>query len=225
MVLPKSGRTIRGGDRHFRSCVNSIGFPLYAYLRKKGYASADAQDLVQGFFSELIEKDFLAAVEQDKGRFRWFLMSAASRYAANWVKQEKAVKRGGGKAVFSLDFEAGEQKYSMEPANNQTPEKLFERQWALSLLDQAISELKSRYETDGKAAYFEKLKVYLTADSTAPSHKETASALGINETTVKVAIYRLREKYRETIRRIVAQTLADPEELDDEISRLLESLS
>ena len=199
-------------------------YPLYAYLRRKGYGTSDAQDLVQGFFAQLIEKNFLDSVEQKRGRFRWFLMSAITRYAANWNKEQSAEKRGGNLKTFSLDFERGETRYSREPVDGMTPEKLFERRWALTLLDQAVEQLANDYEADGKGRYFEHLKVYLTADSNAPSYAETAEKLKISETTIKVAIFRLREKYRATIRNLVAQTLNNNESLDSEIDELLAAL-
>ncbi len=199
-------------------------YPLYAYLRRKGYDATDAQDLVQGFFVQLIEKRFLDAVDRQRGRFRWFLMNAVSRYAANWNKKQSAEKRGGKHQTFSFDFAIGEDRYSLEPADGMTPEKLFERRWALTILEQAIEKLALEYEQDGKGRYFKHLKTYLTADSQAPSYSETAQQLGINETTVKVAIFRLREKYRKTLRSLVAQTLDETESLDAEIDDLLSAL-
>ena len=199
-------------------------YPLYAYLRRKGYRAEDTADLVQGFFVALIEKDFLDAVDPERGRFRWFLMKAASRFAANWTKAQTRQKRGGGQQIWSLDFSEGETRFAMEPADDQTAEKLFERRWALTVLESALGKLADSYEADGKQRYFDTLKVYLSGDQQAPPYAESAEKLGIAETTVKVAIHRLREKYRGVIRQIVADTLDHREDLDDEINALLASL-
>jgi len=199
-------------------------YPLYAYLRRKGYKADDCQDLVQDFFAALIEKDFLDSVEPEKGHFRWFLMSAIERFAANWTKAQGAAKRGGGRHVFSLDFDDGENRYSREPSDGWTAERLFDRRWALTLLDQAMANLSQSYERDGKKRYFDSLSMYLTADADAPSYAAAAEELGIAETTIKVAVFRMREKYRNVIRTLVAQTLDESEDLDAEIDQLLAAL-
>ncbi len=206
------------------SLCEDYWYPLYAYLRRKGYAAADAQDLTQDFFASLIEKDFLRSVDPEIGRFRWFLMDAIKKYAANWNAAQSAEKRGGGRKVLSLSFDQGESQYTREPVDGWTPEKLFDRRWALSLLDRALDELRSEYESGGKHRYFQVLKVYLTADNAPPSYSDAASKLGLTQTAIKVAIHRLRDKYRQTIRRLVAETLDQDQRLDDEIDELMEAL-
>ena len=199
-------------------------YPLYAYLRRKGYKTDDAQDLTQDFFASLIEKDFLKAIDPDRGRFRWFLMDAISKFAANWNAAQSTKKRGGDRQFFSLRFDDVETRYLKEPTDGLTPEKLFNRRWALTVLDSAINQLQNDYEQNGKTRFFEHLHVFLTADSQIPSYAEVAEKLGLTETAVKVAIHRLREKYRNTIRQLLAQTLEDPASLDDEIDDLMSSL-
>ncbi len=199
-------------------------YPLYAYLRRKGYSASDAQDLTQDFFASLIEKDYLKAIEPGRGRFRWFLMDAIKKYAANWNAAQRAKKRGGDRRILPLEFDDGETRYQREPVDDWTAEKLFERRWTLELLDRSLQDLREQYESAGKLRLFDTLKVFLTADSSPPSYDEVASQLGLSQTAIKVAIHRLRDKYRQTIRRQVADTLDESDSLDDEIDRLLESL-
>ncbi len=202
----------------------SYWYPLYAYLRRKGYSPNDCQDLVQDFFAKLIEKDFLKVVDQGRGRFRWFLMDAIKKFAAKWNAAQSAKKRGGDRSIFSLEFDDGEQRYQREPVDGMTPEKLFERRWALELLNNAMSNLSAHYKSNGKLRHFQELKVFLTADSSPPSYQEVANRLGLSLTAVKVAIHRLRDKYRDTVHRLVADTLNEDESLEDEISRLLDAV-
>lgn len=199
-------------------------YPLYAYLRRKGYSASDCQDLTQDFFAKLIEKDFLQSIDPERGRFRWFLMDAIRKFAANWNARQNARKRGGDRNVFSLHFDDGENRYQREPVDGLTAEKLFERRWTLELLDRAMEELRIYYEDAGKQRHFETLKVFLTADSSPPSYAEVATRLGLSATAIKVAIHRLRDRYQECVHRQVASTLDSDESLDDEINRLLDSL-
>ena len=204
--------------------VELTGTRFMRICERKGIALMTRQIWCRVFFVALIEKDFLDAVDPQRGRFRWFLMNAISRFAANWTQAQTRQKRGGGKAILSLDLSDGETRYSREPADQQTPEHLFERRWALTVLDQAVEQLAAAYQADGKQRYFDTLKVYLTGDSQAPAYAESAAALGVAETTVKVAVHRMRDKYRQCIRRIVSDTLDQPEDLDAEINDLLDSL-
>lgn len=199
-------------------------YPLYVFLRRKGYAPDDCQDLTQDFFASLIEKDFLKVVDPKKGRFRWFLMHAIGKFAASWNTAQAAQKRGGGKKFFSLEFDDGENRYKMEPSNSQTPESLFERQWAMTILETAITELKQAYHDDGKSRFFDALQVFISPGSIAPNYADVALELGVTETAIKVAIHRLRQKYKKTLRRVVLETLDDPSELDDEIDALMMAL-
>jgi RNA polymerase sigma-70 factor (ECF subfamily) len=199
-------------------------YPLYAYLRRKGYSPNDCQDLTQEFFATLIEKDFLNSIDPQRGRFRWFLMDAIRKFAANWNAARAAQKRGGGRRIFSLEYEHGESRYLREPVDGWTAERLFDRRWALELLDQAMQRLEDYYRQRGKTRHFHELKVFLTADSSPPSYQEVADRLGLGPTAIKVAIHRLRDKYREMVHQVVADTLEHGESLEDEIDRLLESL-
>ena len=199
-------------------------YPLYAYLRRKGYAPNDCQDLTQDFFAKLIEKDFLEAIDPERGRFRWFMMDAIKKFAANWNAKQSAKKRGGDRQIFSLQFEDGESRYQREPTDGLTAEKLFERRWTLELLDRAMDSLQQTYLENGKQRHFEALKVFLTADSSPPSYAEVAKTLGLSGAAIKVAVHRLRDKYRDCVHRQVADTLDDEDSLEDEFNRLLETL-
>lgn len=207
------------------SLCSAYWFPLYAYLRRKGYPPEDCQDLVQGFFGALIEKDFLKVVEPAKGRFRWFLMDAISKFAASWNAAKSAKKRGGDHKIVSIDVSDGESRYGLEPADEQSPERIFERQWALSVIEQAVNQLQQSYFDEGKQRLFEALKGFLTPGGDNPSYLSVAEKLSVSETAIKVGIHRLRQKFQKTLRQIVLQTLDDPAELDAEVDSLLQALS
>jgi RNA polymerase sigma-70 factor (ECF subfamily) len=202
-------------------------YPLYAFVRRQGYSAADAQDLTQGFFARLLQKQFLAAVEREKGKFRSFLLAAMKHFLANERDRARAQKRGGGAIVSleTLDFETAESRYRREPAHNVTAERIFERRWALTLLDRVLDRLVAEYAVAGKALLFEQLKDCLTAPDSARSYAELAATLAMTEGAVKVAVHRLRRRYRELLRDEIAQTVADPREVDDEIRQLFAALA
>jgi RNA polymerase sigma factor (sigma-70 family) len=196
-------------------------FPLYAFVRRAGYSSEDAQDLTQEFFVHLLDKHFLAAADREKGRFRTFLLTAVKRFLANEYDRARAAKRGGAHRIVSLeDLEA---RYCQEPADTLTPERIFEQQWLLALLDQVLARLQAEMTAEGKAALFDALKDHLTGSPVA-GHASTAARLGMTEGAVKVAVHRLRRRYRELLREEIAQTVANPDEIDDEIRYLFTCL-
>ncbi len=206
------------------SLCRSYWRPLYFYLRKKGFSEQDSQDLTQDFFASLIEKDFLKVVDPERGRFRWFLMDAIAKYSTNWLAVKSTQKRGGDHKKLSLDFEYGESQFKLEPVSELTPEKLFDREWALLLLQRALDEIEKGYAESAKERYFEVLKIYIVPASEQPSYRESAEQLGLSETAIKVAIHRLRQKYQNVIRRLVADTLDNPEELENEFEELMRAL-
>ncbi len=200
-------------------------YPLYAYLRRKGNTADESADFVQGFFAVLLEKDYVAQADPERGRFRGFLMVALRNFASKERAKERALKRGGGVARISLDFEDGERRYSLEPADDATPEALFERRWALTLIDRAMERLaeNQRAGPPAKAERFEALRPYLAGGGAMP-YREVGEPLGMSETAVKVSVHRLRGKYRDLLRDEIAQTVDDPRQIDDEIRRLLAAL-
>jgi RNA polymerase sigma-70 factor (ECF subfamily) len=199
-------------------------YPLYAYVRRHGRTPHDAQDLTQGFFAQLLEKRSLAVADQQRGRFRSFLLTSMKHYLANQRDAERAQKRGGGDVVQSLDLEDAEGRYAREPADTTTPESLFERRWALTILEQTLARLRDEMAARGKTQQFEVLKGQLGGESAAP-YAELAANLGIAPGAIKVAVHRLRKRYRELLREQISQTLADPTDVDDEIRDLFAALA
>ena len=200
-------------------------YPLYAYVRRQGHSPPDAQDLTQEFFARLLQKDYLKAAAQDKGRFRTFLIVALKRFLANEWDRLSAQKRGGGQPLLSLDTELAEQRYRIEPAEGNTAERLFERRWALTLLDGTMRRLRAEFAAAGKVGEFDVLKACLTAERGEISYAELAAALGMNEGAARVAVHRLRKRFREVFRAEIAHTVARPEEIEEEVRYLMSVLA
>jgi len=199
-------------------------YPLYAFTRRQGHGPEDAHDLVQGFFTRLLEKNDLAAVDRQRGRFRAWLLSSLKHFLANEWDRERTQKRGGGQTLLSIDAEAAEGRYQHEPSHDLTPERLYERRWALTLLEHVMSTLEDECARLGRQELFEKLRGTLTADAGKVPYAQVAEALGMSEGAVKTAAHRLRGRFREVLRSEIAQTVETPEEIDDEIRLLLVSL-
>src|SRR5688572_18941874 len=200
-------------------------YPLYAYVRRQGRSAHDAQDLTQAFFARLLEKNYLADVQREKGRFRSFLLASLKHFLANEWDREQALKRGGGKRLIALDEDSAESRYKLEPKDDLSADKIYERRWALTLLDQVLAKLRSEFERDGKLEQFETLKHYLSAGRTSVSYAQAADKLGMNEGAIKVAVHRLRKRYRELLRAEIAQTVATASEIEAEIRYLFAALS
>jgi RNA polymerase sigma factor (sigma-70 family) len=199
-------------------------YPLYAFVRRSGHQPADAQDLTQEFFARLLEKQYLRAADPERGRFRSFLLSAVKHFLSKERDRAKARKRGGGRKVFPLDFEAGESRYSLEPSHEVTAEKVYERRWALTLLDQVFARLREEFDRASKRNEFDHLKGYLTGEAATLSYRDVAAELGTTEGAVKVAVHRLRRRYRELVREEIAHTVAGPEDVDEELRRLFAAI-
>ena len=196
--------------------------PVYSYFRRRVGNVADAQDLTQEFFAKLLDKNYIADARQEKGRFRTFLLTAAQRFMTKEWAKAKAIKRGGGKTVLSLDFDAGESFYAMEPADTETPELLFDRQWAIQLLEVVHERLRQEYAASSKQTLYEQLKPLLVGAG--PSQHELAQRLGMTEGAVKTAAYRMRSRYAQLLRTEIAETVGDPGEVDNEIAHLFAAL-
>jgi RNA polymerase sigma-70 factor (ECF subfamily) len=199
-------------------------YPLYAFIRHQGHPADRAQDLTQEFFARLLEKDFLGDVDREKGKFRSFLLAACKHFLANEHDRERALKRGGGRQSFSIDFRDADGRYVHEPAHGETPEREFERRWALALLDRVLVRLRGEYEAGGKGRLFGLLKARLTGDAGGAPYARVAAELGLSEGAVKVHVHRLRERYRELLREEIVQTLDDPTQVEDEIRALFAAL-
>jgi RNA polymerase sigma-70 factor (ECF subfamily) len=217
----------RGDTSSARTALASLceayWYPLYAFVRRQGHHPHDAQDLTQEFFARLLEKDWLQAVERDRGRFRSFLLASMKHFLANEWDRAHALKRGGRITQLHLDDDTAEARYRHEPADPAaTAEQLYDRRWAHALLDRVLARLREEMVAGGKETQFDALKFCLTGDKSA--YVEVARELGMSEGAVKVAVHRLRERYRALIRSEIAQTVADPTEVDDELRQLFAAL-
>lgn len=198
-------------------------YPLYVYLRRRGYPADHAQDLTQEFIIRLLEGHYLNRADPEKGRFRSFLMTSLKFFVADEHDRQRAHKRGGG-ALVSLEFSSGEERYRREPAHDETPERMFERRWALSVLDRVMERLRDEFERQGRPEHFDRLKVFLLGRSDAP-YAALALELNTSEGALKVAIHRLRKRYRELFRQEIADTVADPAEVESELRFLAAALT
>jgi RNA polymerase sigma-70 factor (ECF subfamily) len=198
-------------------------YPLYAYVRRRGHATAEAQDLTQGFFLHLLEKGTLRVADQTRGRFRSFLLASLEHYIANQWRHDQAQKRGGGRQILSLDVDEAERRYGREPADEMTPEKIYVRRWALTLLTKAIETLRDEYARSDRLPIFEALKLYLGGEDSTVPYRELAAQLNTTEGAVKVAIHRFRQRCRECLRQAIAQTVVADEDIDQELRQLFQA--
>jgi len=199
-------------------------YPLYAYVRREGHGAADAQDLAQEFLARLLAKNDLGQVAPQKGKFRSFLLAALRHFLSDQRDRARAAKRGGGAEVLSLDAQEAEERYRLEPVDRMDAEKIFERRWAMTLLERALTRLRDESLVAGKVEWFERLRDFVAGDSEA-SCREAAVQLGQTESAVKSAVHRLRQRYRDLVREEIAQTVADPAEIEAEIRYLITVLS
>jgi RNA polymerase sigma factor (sigma-70 family) len=213
---------VAAGDPHRKearsalvSLCENYWYPLYAYLRRRGYPADQAQDLTQDFFVRVLEGRYLDRAEPEKGRFRSFLLTSLKFFVADTGDRQRAIKRGGG-AVVSVEFSSGEERYQREPAHDETPERIFERRWALAVLDRVVERLRNEFVQHGRPEHFQRLKVFLLGQSDAP-YAALAREMNTSEGALKVAIHRLRKRYRELFRQEIADTVADPAEVESEL--------
>ena len=200
-------------------------FPLYAFVRRQGRSPHDAQDLTQEFFTRLLEKGYLNSATQEKGRFRTFLLVALKRFLANEWDKQHAQKRGGSARIIPIDPELAESRFVAGPAHELQPDLLFDRQWAVTLLDHTMTRLRDEYISTGRAKLFELLRGCLAKDESALPYTEIAARLNLTEPAVKMAVQRLRARYREILRAEIADTVAGPEEVEEEIRHLFSTFS
>ncbi|HLH56138.1 MAG TPA: sigma-70 family RNA polymerase sigma factor [Verrucomicrobiae bacterium] len=198
-------------------------YPVYAYVRSRRYGPEDAQDLVQEFFARLLEKNWLAGIEPDTGRFRCFLLTAVKRFLLNEYDRRTTLKRGGDRIIVSIDDQT-EGRYCQEPATHETPEEIFERRWALAVLDQALGSLRSQLIAAGKVKEFELLGRFLSREAEPGEYAQIGSELGLSGSAVAVSVHRLRQRYREVLRECVANTMAEPLQVDEELRQLIAAL-
>jgi RNA polymerase sigma-70 factor (ECF subfamily) len=218
------GDTTRSSAALSRLC-QTYWHPLYAYVRRLGYSPPDAQDLTQEFFARLLAGNFLAGADAARGRFRSYLLGALKHFLANEWDKARAQKRGGGQVPIPIDAAAAETGCTFEPADPVTAEKLYERRWALTLLDCVLRRLRREYVQSGREKLFEALKSTLTEANRSVRYADIAGTLGTSEGAVKVAVHRLRQQYRDLLRAEIAQTVASPAEVEDELRSLFAALA
>lgn len=216
--------TAQGRGERARRALNELcelyWGPVYSFVRRKGHPPADAEDLTQGFFAELLARGSLDEVGAEKGRLRTFLLKALTRHMSHQSEKVRATKRGGGIPALSLDFEKAEGMFVVEPGHHLTPDLEFERQWALSLLDRALGEARAQAERAGRLPLFDELKGTISLDAATDSYDEIAARHGMSAGAVKVAAHRLRQGFRVALRQMIAETVASEAEIDDEIQHL-----
>ncbi|HTV62027.1 MAG TPA: sigma-70 family RNA polymerase sigma factor [Verrucomicrobiae bacterium] len=226
LVLSACDRQSPHSAEALEKLCRTYWFPLYAYVRRNGQSKENAEDLTQAFFARLLEKHFLDTAQPDRGRFRSFLLAALKHFLANEWHRAAAQKRGGCQPHLSFDTEFAEQKLRLEMASAEiSPDRAFERRWAMTLLEQTLSRLRSEFEQAGKTPEFERLKIFLAAGKGEVPYADAAAKMKISESALRVAVHRLRKRYRELFREEIAHTLAAGESVDGEMRYLLNVLS
>jgi RNA polymerase sigma factor (sigma-70 family) len=218
LVVAAGGADRKESRSALSSLCESYWYPLYAYLRRRGYSPDQAQDLTQEFFTRILEGRYLDRADPEKGRFRSFILTSLKFFVADEEDRQRARKRGGG-AVVSLGFSSGEERYLREPSHDETPERIFERRWALAMLDRVVDRLQREFVQHGHPEHFERLKGFLLGQTDAP-YAALAREMNTSEGALKVAIHRLRKRYRDLFRQEIADTVADPAEVESELRYL-----
>lgn len=225
VVLAAGGATSSQSEHALAELCQTYWYPLYAYVRRQGKTKEDAEDLVQAFFARFLEKNYLEGLAAERGKFRAFLLASLKHFLANEWDRAQAQKRGGGAEHLSLNWQDADDRFHLDPPDPTNPERLFDREWALALLDRVITRLAAECARDGKADLFNQAKGFLTVGSAAIPYGEAAKQLGVDEGALRVAVHRLRKRYRELLRDEISQTLAEPGQVDEELRSLLAALA
>lgn len=225
VVLAAGRDTSTKSDEALAKLCGGYWLPLYGYVRRRGYDAHEAEDLTQEFFARLLAKNYLGDVQRERGRFRSFLLAALKHFLANEWDKARAAKRGGGQPLVPLDVPSAETRLGVDPAHEATPDKEYDKRWALTLLEQVLARLRQEFLEEGKEALFEELKGTLTGDKATAPYAELGARLGLSEGAVKVAAHRLRQRYRELLRAEIANTVAGSEQVEDELRHLFAALS
>ena len=219
-MLAAGKRHTPQSDHALEELCRSYWFPLYAYVRRRGHTKEDAEDSVQAFFARFLAKNYLEGLSAERGRFRAFLLASLKHFLANeWDKSQRQ-KRGGGAEHLSLDWQTADTKFQVAATSEPSPDKAFDREWAVALLAKVIERLQAECVADGKGKLFEQLKIFLSAGKGESAHADVANALGMEEGAVRVAVHRLRKRYRQLLRDEIASTLSDPAMVDAEMRAL-----
>lgn len=225
VILDAGGRNTALAGEALEVLCRTYWYPLYAYVRRRGVSAEDAQDLTQAFFARLLERQWVERADPERGRFRTFLLTAMSRFLSDQWDRKMAQKRGGGVVSVPLGLDAAETRYGVEPADATTPEQCYERRWALTLLDTVLQRLRSEHEREGRGRLFESLNACLVGGREAQPYAALAGQLGMSVGAVKVAVHRLRKRYRELLREEILQTVADAGDVDEELRHLFAVLA
>jgi RNA polymerase sigma factor (sigma-70 family) len=212
-------------DRALERLCRTYWYPLYAFVRRRGYQGHDAQDLTQEFFARLLSKKNLDTLDRSKGKFRSFLLASLENFLANEWRNAHAQKRGGNAVFLFLDDGSPEEQYLQTCAGHMSPEKVFEQQWALALLEQVLTRLRAEFVAAGKGAFFEELKIFLTGEKRTVSYTELALKLNSTEAALKMAVSRMRQRYAQLLRAEIAETVTGPESVEEELRALFAALS
>jgi len=225
VVLAAAQHPEEDSRRALSQLCETYWYPLYAYVRGRVASVHEAQDLTQEFFSHLLQRRTIEKAQPDRGRFRSFLLTCLKNFLNNEWQKARRQKRGGSQRILSLDFDSAESRLRLEPYHDATPERLFERRWVLTVLNQVLEALRVQLVRDGKAAHFDQLKNCLTGEATSADYDRAAEALGITPAAAKQSTYRLKKQYRQLFRDEIARTLADQRDVDDEMGQMLKNLA
>lgn len=220
LVLAAGDATAPEAGAALASLCEIYWSPVYAFIRRSGHDADAARDLTQAFFVRVLEKNYFGDARRDRGRFRTFLLTAVRNFLSNQRDWENAKKRGGGVAPISLEQHDGERVYQLEAVEHTTPEHLFQRRWALTVIGAAMNRIRTRYEEGGKADLYARLRPYLTG-AEPPSYAQLAEGLAVTEGSLRVAVHRLRRQFAAALRDLIAETVAEPGEVDEELKYLL----
>lgn len=224
LVLTAGGDASADGHEALEQLCRVYWFPLYAYIRRRGHDPHTAQDLTQGFFARLLERNDLARITREGGRFRSFLLTALNHFLVNEYERATAQKRGGGQPVVSLNDDQAEDRYRKEPSHTETPDRLFERQWALALMEEAMNRLTAEQAEGEQSTAYEALRPFLSREPVAGEYAALAARLNRAPGTLAVQVHRLRDRYRQLVRSAVADTVESPLEVEAEMRHLLTAL-
>jgi RNA polymerase sigma-70 factor (ECF subfamily) len=225
VVLSAGRKSSPQSDRALGELCQTYWYPLYAYVRRQGHTREDAEDLVQAFFARFLEKNYLEGLSAGHGKFRAFLLASLKHFLANeWDKSQRQ-KRGGGAQHLSLDWQSADERYRLDPPDPVSPDKTFDREWAVALLERVVTRLGDECAAENKASLFEQARGYLMVGEKAIPHAEAARNLKMDEGAVRVAVHRLRKRYRELLRDEIAQTLDDPAQVAEELRSLQGALA
>jgi RNA polymerase sigma-70 factor (ECF subfamily) len=220
IVLAAGGPHSADSHQALEQLCRTYWYPLYAYLRRRGHTEHDAQDLTQGFIAQLLVRGSLARISAERGKFRSFLLASLNFFVADQRDREKAAKRGGGQSAIALDALEAEERYRLEPIDDMNAERVFERRWAITVLDEVMQRLRSEFEKTGNSSLFGRYQTFLLGENSHETYAQFASRHELSESAVKMTVLRLRKRYQAIVREVIADTVSHPAEIDEELRHL-----